>query len=286
MRPHLVYGDLIFDKAYNNFFQQRLESLQHKASLAITGAIKGSSTDKLYQELGLEFLQNRRWFRKLPVVYKVVKEQSPKYLYRLIPSNNFSYQTRNSQNLSIHQFKIRNNFFLNSIFPSASVEWNKLDSDIRNSPSDSYFKKKILNFIRPRTNDVFNVNHPNRLIFLTRLRVGLNHLREHKFKQSFLDTLNPICTCGFDIETLNQLFLHCPRFTNGRRNLLLKIEMIIPDISRKSDTSIRSILLYCDPSFSAEVNTNILNLSIDCILSTKSFEYTLFTETYIISSKF
>ena len=57
MRPHLVYGDLIFDKAYNNFFQQRLESLQHKASLAITGAIKGSSTDKLYQELGLEFLQ-------------------------------------------------------------------------------------------------------------------------------------------------------------------------------------------------------------------------------------
>ena len=147
MRPHLVYGDLIFDKAYNNFFQQRLESLQHMGSLAITGAIKGSSIDKFYQELGLESLQNRRWFRKLPVVYKVVKEQFPKYLYGLIPSNNISYQTSNSRNLSIHQFKIRNNFFLNSIFPSASVEWNKLDSDIRNSPSDSYFKKKILNFI-------------------------------------------------------------------------------------------------------------------------------------------
>ena len=57
MRPHLDHGDVIFDKAYNNSFQQRLESLQYKASLAIIGPIKGSSTEKLYQELGLESLQ-------------------------------------------------------------------------------------------------------------------------------------------------------------------------------------------------------------------------------------
>ena len=59
------YGDVIFDKAYNNFFQQRLESLQYKVSLAITGAIKDSSTKRFYQELVLESLQNRRRFRKL-----------------------------------------------------------------------------------------------------------------------------------------------------------------------------------------------------------------------------
>ena len=87
---------------------------------------------------------------------------------------------------------------------------------ICNSPSYSTFKKNILNLIRPPSNDVFNVRHPKRLILLTRLRVGLNHLREHKFKHSFLDTLNPICNCGFDIETLNQFFLHCPIFTKER----------------------------------------------------------------------
>ena len=53
VRPDLYYGDVIFDKAYNNSSQQRLESLQYKVSLAITGAIKGTSTEKLYQELGL-----------------------------------------------------------------------------------------------------------------------------------------------------------------------------------------------------------------------------------------
>ena len=105
------YGDVIFDKAYNNFFQQRLESFQYKASLAITGAIKGSFTKWLYQELGLESLQNKRWFRKLSVFYKIVKEQSPKYLYDLIPSNNIFYQIRNSENLFIPQFRIRNNIF-------------------------------------------------------------------------------------------------------------------------------------------------------------------------------
>ena len=55
--------------------------------------------------------------------------------------------------------------------------------------------------------------------------------------------------------------------------------MIIPDISRKTDTSITSILLYGDPSFSAEDNTNILNLSTDYTLSLKRFESTLFKET-------
>ena len=41
VRPHLNDGNVVFDKAYNNYFQQRLKSIQCKASLAITGAIRG-----------------------------------------------------------------------------------------------------------------------------------------------------------------------------------------------------------------------------------------------------
>ena len=78
--PHVDYGDVIFDMAYNNSFQQRLESLHYKASLAITGAIKGPSTERLYHELGLESLQNRRWFQKLSVFYKTVEQSQNIYL--------------------------------------------------------------------------------------------------------------------------------------------------------------------------------------------------------------
>ena len=71
-----------------------------------------------------------------------------------------------------------------------------------------------LNFVRPRNNDVYNVSHLKGLIFLNYLLVRRNHLKKHKLEYSFLGTLNPICICGFDIETWNHLFLHCPRFTN------------------------------------------------------------------------
>ena len=116
MRLHLYYGEVIFDKANNNSFPQRLESFNKRLYFEITGSFKGSSTERLYQELGLQSLQNRQWFRKLSVFYNTVKEQSSKYLYDLIPSNNISYQPRNSQNLVIPQFKIGNHFFLNSFF--------------------------------------------------------------------------------------------------------------------------------------------------------------------------
>ena len=50
--PHLDYGDVIYDQHYNNSFHQKLESIQYNAALAITGALRGSSREKLYQELG------------------------------------------------------------------------------------------------------------------------------------------------------------------------------------------------------------------------------------------
>ena len=62
LRPHLDYGDVIYDRAFNESFQNKLESVQYNAALAITGAIRGSSREKLYQELGLlESLKSQRW---------------------------------------------------------------------------------------------------------------------------------------------------------------------------------------------------------------------------------
>ena len=40
-----------------------MESILYNAALAITGAIGGTSKEKLYQELGLESLRKRRWYR-------------------------------------------------------------------------------------------------------------------------------------------------------------------------------------------------------------------------------
>ena len=63
VRPHLDYGDVIYDQPNNSRLSDKIESVQYNAALAITGAIRGTSKEKLYQELGLESLKDRRWLR-------------------------------------------------------------------------------------------------------------------------------------------------------------------------------------------------------------------------------
>ena len=72
IRPHLEYGDVVFDKAdkfrtehnlvfgptrSNDDFCVDLESIQYQAARIATGAWKGSDIDKTYQLLGWESLK-------------------------------------------------------------------------------------------------------------------------------------------------------------------------------------------------------------------------------------
>ena len=61
IRPHLDYEDIIYDQPFNNSFQNKIENAQYNAFLPITGGIKGTSKERLYEELGLESLQHRCW---------------------------------------------------------------------------------------------------------------------------------------------------------------------------------------------------------------------------------
>ena len=96
IRPHLDYGDILYDQAYNMSFHQKLESIQYNACLAITGAIRGTSKEKLYQEIGLEFLQLRCRYRKLGMFYKIFKRKSPQYLF-----DNMFFQVKTWKNIVI-----------------------------------------------------------------------------------------------------------------------------------------------------------------------------------------
>ena len=52
VRPHLDYGNVIYDQDFNELFHQKLEKIQHDACTAITGTIYGTSKEKIHQELG------------------------------------------------------------------------------------------------------------------------------------------------------------------------------------------------------------------------------------------
>ena len=77
VRPHLDYGDILYDKPNNENFQNKLEKVQYRDCLAITGAIQGTSRIKLYDELGLHSLIKRRWCNKLIFFYKIMNGLLP-----------------------------------------------------------------------------------------------------------------------------------------------------------------------------------------------------------------
>ena len=87
IRPHFEYCDNIYDQTYKTSFHQKLDSIQYNAALAITGAIRGTSKEKLYDELGLETLEKRRWYRKLCCFFKIFRYKCPKYLFNSIPNS-------------------------------------------------------------------------------------------------------------------------------------------------------------------------------------------------------
>ena len=105
-RFHLDYGDILHDQSYNMSFHQKLESVQYNACLAIIGAIRGNSKEKLYQELGFVSLQLRLSYRKLGMFYKICNSKSPQYLFKLIlDKKKHAFTTRKIDNIPLFNIK-------------------------------------------------------------------------------------------------------------------------------------------------------------------------------------
>ena len=58
------------------------------------------------------------------------------------------------------------------------------------------------------------------IIILDILHVSFSHLREHKFKHNFADTLNPLCACALETECTEHFFLLCHNYIWFRTTLM------------------------------------------------------------------
>ena len=175
-----------------------------------------------------------------------------------------------------------NTTFSRTLFSLIIIEWNKLDWEIKNSESIVTFKKRILSFIRPSANSTFNCHNPRGIKLLSRLRLGLSHLREHKFKHSFQDTLDPFYSCGKgEVETISHYLLHCSNYSEDRLALLNTIKNIDMSILQLRDSKFTSVLLFGDTSFNNNKSIFILDATVDYIILTGIFDVTLFSSSWL-----
>ena len=285
VRSHLDYCDMIyhipvktretsdFDSTRTlNYQMSSLESTQYQAALAVTGAWKGTSRCKLYDELGWETLDQRRTFRRLTQFYKIMNGLTPDYLRIPIPSMRGHLFGHRYTNLLDNIF-CRTGKYLNSFFPDTINLWNELGPELRGVESLSIFKEKLLKIYRPAKKSLYDIHDQNGTKWIFQLRLGLSHLKSHKKSHNFLDTPDDTCKCKLHSETSDHYLLHCPIFIEQRRELFLILNPILLENNMRflDYKSLVHLLLYGNNKFNDNVNRSILKATIKFIRSSSRF---------------
>ena len=86
-RSHLDYCDIIYHvPSHQNqaplgvtlySVMEKVERIQYQSALAISGAWRGSSRSKLYEELGWESLSDRPMGRRILQIHTIFKNNTP-----------------------------------------------------------------------------------------------------------------------------------------------------------------------------------------------------------------
>ena len=157
VRSKLEYGDVLYNitPSKKKPFQllplkiqelpkrmQKLETIQYNAARLITGCWKGSSTTKVYNLLGWQYLSQRRWSNQMSLFHKIIWKKVPNYLSSL---TYFVNSTRNTTMLV--KTSAKKQFYKKSFFPSCSFSWNNiLNASERQTKSLLSFKFEILKY--------------------------------------------------------------------------------------------------------------------------------------------
>ena len=128
-----------------------------------------------------------------------------------------------------------------------------------------------------KENSLFAVHDIVGIKLLTRLRLGFSHLNDHKFRHNFKDTVNPLCSCGKDIESTIHYLLRCQHYSQQRPELLNGAYKSSPSLRDLSTDTLLNVLLYGSECFNFETNNELIKLTIAFLKSSKRFENPLFS---------
>ena len=258
VRPLMEYADVLWDGCTDSE-SDLLEHVQYKAAKIVTGAMKGTSKQRLMQEIGWEDLKTRRAIHKLLLYFKIVNNLCPSYLVDLLPllvSERTNYSLRTASNYSI--FASRTDHFKRYFFPSTTSLWNDIGNDIHCLDSIGSFKKALFSSYNVSSYNAtfdFAIDRFN-AIFHTRLRLDTCALNYYLFKIGCKES--PACFCGFYNESVNHFFLECPLYSAPRTNFLSSAARIFADRwSSMTKVQIVSVFLFGSKLLSPKQNSDL-----------------------------
>ena len=133
------------------------------------------------------------------------------------------------------------------------------------------FKKALLSLVKTSKNSVSAIHDNSNIKLLTRLRLNFNHLNEHKFRHNFLDTINPMCSCGSEPETTDHFLFRCQNHVISTSKLLKNLYNLDQTLRNYDDDHLIHTLLYGSEKFNFNLDKELTKLTICFLKDTERF---------------
>ncbi len=203
----------------------------------------------------------------------MASKKAPDYLCELMPllvRDKTDYNLRNSNHISIpktHHVKTYNSFI-----PKTIRDWNNLGA-IKNCKSIDGFKTMYKREFFRRSNPIHNIDHNGGNIHITRLRLGLSHLKAHLYTHNLID--DPTCdNCKLEPESTAHYLLRCPVFAVQRAKFLSDLLTILENdyLADLRDNDIVELFLFGNDEFPHQSNLKLNEISQAYIIDSKRFQ--------------
>ena len=104
---------------------------------------------------------------------------------------------------------------------------------------------------------MYGIYDPFGVKLINRSRLGFSHLREHKFRHNFADTVNPLSSCPFETENTEHFFLRYQNNLSARKTLMNELNNISNAINSLNSTDLIRVILYGNKHFDNVTNFKI-----------------------------
>ena len=119
---------------------------------------------------------------------------------------------------------------------------------------------------------MFNADSNEGLTFLTKIRLGLSHLADQKFRYNFQDYIKLVCSCDLEIQTSTHFLIHCSNYYCARQTLFEKVKKVDSSMLKQIEQFIIKFLLFGNEKLKTAPNKSILASTFVFLQATERFK--------------
>ena len=241
VRSCIDYCLPVYGPSLSNTQVNKLDQLQYRAARMATMAMKFTSKEKIFKDLGWESIENRIKYLSLTLFHKIHIHETRPLIRSCMPPIN-QYQNFTRSNRYYNTYTQKDATFCNSFFPKISNLWNDLPSELRHKGMID-FKTELGWLLKPPKIRLYCIGSKFGNSIHTQLRVNKSQLNDHLFTMRLSNT--PSCICSEPLETTEHFILDCFMYEVERQELFTNISgLLIKKLDKYNRHDLVTALLF------------------------------------------